>query len=360
MQIDWDWIKQRPHFLAEELSEKYDVLVIYRYLWRRSHLVSNKTFVKKVPLPCFPFSRFKLMFKINKLIEKLFIHLILKLYRPEIIWVTSPTIYPFNETENGKYKIIYDCMDDAQAFRYSESQRRHVIKSEEVLLKLSQVVLVTSKELGRQITSRNCEPNKIVHVPNAFGGNIATLSKNCTNGICHVPYRICYVGTISFWIDFDSILYCLEKRKDIEFHFIGPADLMIPPSHSRLIFHGPMEHSQLLKATQNYDCMIIPFKNEDLIKSVDPIKIYEYINYSKNIISYYYDELTKFSDFVHFYTNMEELLYAIDNLRKENKLKYSQDQRRIFLEHNSWKIRAKAITQAIDLPPKSGAVNNCF
>ena len=36
MHIDWNWIKQRPQFLVEELSQYYDVTVVYTYGYNRS------------------------------------------------------------------------------------------------------------------------------------------------------------------------------------------------------------------------------------------------------------------------------------------------------------------------------------
>ena len=30
MHVDWNWIKQRPHFIAGELSHFYDVEIFYR------------------------------------------------------------------------------------------------------------------------------------------------------------------------------------------------------------------------------------------------------------------------------------------------------------------------------------------
>ena len=41
--------------------------------------------------------------------------------------------------------------------------------------------------------------------------------------------------------------------------------------------------------------MIMPFKLNELVKSVDPVKLYEYINYNKPIISIFYQEIKRYS-----------------------------------------------------------------
>ena len=53
MNVDWDWAKQRPHFIAEHLSDSHDVIILYPFSWRRSQLNANP----KSHLSIFPFFR---------------------------------------------------------------------------------------------------------------------------------------------------------------------------------------------------------------------------------------------------------------------------------------------------------------
>src|ERR1700694_3094825 len=41
MHVDWDWIKQRPHFLAQELARHLAIHVAYYKYYRRVQLVDN-------------------------------------------------------------------------------------------------------------------------------------------------------------------------------------------------------------------------------------------------------------------------------------------------------------------------------
>ena len=38
MNVEWNWIKQRPHFLAEELAKYFDITVLYQYRYNRKGL----------------------------------------------------------------------------------------------------------------------------------------------------------------------------------------------------------------------------------------------------------------------------------------------------------------------------------
>ena len=66
----------------------------------------------------------------------------------------------------------------------------------------------------------------------------------------------------------------------------------------------------------------MPFVVNDIILSVDPVKLYEYLNFNKNIISVHYPEIDRFSDFVNFYNSNKELISVIFKLMNDNSHKY--------------------------------------
>ena len=47
MHVDWRWIKQRPHFLAEILSEDLDLAVVHPLKRGRSALPENHSAVTR-------------------------------------------------------------------------------------------------------------------------------------------------------------------------------------------------------------------------------------------------------------------------------------------------------------------------
>ena len=89
-------------------------------------------------------------------------------------------------------------------------------------------------------------------------------------------------------------------------------------------------------------------KHIDIIKSVDPVKLYEYINFNKNIICLKYEEVERFEPFVYFYNNFEDFKAIINHLKENNSLKYSQTERLDFLQQNTWKERCRFIKNILD------------
>jgi teichuronic acid biosynthesis glycosyltransferase TuaH len=95
---------------------------------------------------------------------------------------------------------------------------------------------------------------------------------------------------------------------------------------------------------KSVDCLIVPLRPSRLIESVDPIKIYEYVNYGKPIMSVYYPELERYRPYVEFYKDVDELVNTVERLMAEGfPAKYTNSQRLQFLEQNSWSSRASQI-----------------
>ncbi len=346
MHVDWNWIKQRPHFLAEKLDLATDILVLYPFALTRTNLVPNKKTVKTLPFFQLPFRRYKLFDMLNTLLQKIFFFITINYFNPDIIWICHPSIYNYLPKEFYKNTtIVYDCMDDALAFSDAIRNRKINAHMEKCLLNRADIVFASSKNLAQKIITRGCVPSKVTVVRNAFNGDIVKV--NNKNRAENRIFKICYIGTISDWIDFDSLLFCLDLLTNIEFHFIGPVSASIP-NNDRLIFYGPTKHSNLVNLMLNYDCMIMPFKVNDLIVSVDPVKLYEYINYNKNIISIYYNELDRFDSFVYFYRDKFELKQVIKQLIQNNTIKYSNIERLRFLHDNTWDIRNSLIIDKLN------------
>ena len=84
--------------------------------------------------------------------------------------------------------------------------------------------------------------------------------------------------------------------------------------------------------------LIMPFKVNELIKSVNPVKIYEYIWMGLPVIAPYYGETEKFSDYIYLYNNPD------DFIKKKTK-----EENRLFAESKQWKNRCQEILKILAL-----------
>lgn len=348
MNVDWNWIKQRPHFLAEELSKEFDLTVVNQKRYSRKNL-QNRTFngnlfeMKVIPR----IDRYKYLKEINVYLKRKYLKKLILNLKPDYIYVTMPEqVKWIPKIYSGK--IIYDCMDDHIGLTRSDYKKIELSKNENALIKKANYIFISSKFLLSTLTSRYGKniDNKCTVVRNGFNGRIISISDVQTKNKNLV---ISYFGTISDWFDFDVILKSLDNNKNIEYRLYGPIDRNIEiPKHERLKYLGLIEHENLYETTKDSDAFIMPFILDDSIRAVDPVKLYEYINFNKNIICVDYAEVRRFDKFCDFYSDYEEYNSIIMKYIKNRKVKYSNQDRIEFLKINSWGSRANQIINILE------------
>lgn len=353
MNVDWNWIKQRPHFIAEGLSDSYDVTVVYRYRYRRQGYQKRreKNFSGNVrKLYLIPkLDKFKFLKPINDFIRKYTIRKLLKDEGFECIYVNSPK----QEMLIPKWytgKVIYDCMDDHIALAENKKDRENCYVLEKKLLDKCDELVVTSNTLKKVLMERYpvMNINNITLIRNGYSGEIFDVKKMNTK-YKDDKFIFAYFGTISEWFNFDVIIESLKKFKNIEYWIIGPILGKVQfPKDSRIKYLGTVEHDDLYEATKKANCYIMPFKLNDIVVSVDPVKLYEYINFNKNIMTVEYDEIERFRPFVNFYKDTPSYLDAIEKLLTDGKIKYSNEDRIEFLRNNSWQKRVEQVVSVIE------------
>ncbi|MCP3774575.1 hypothetical protein NLX71_14875 [Paenibacillus sp. MZ04-78.2] len=346
MHIDWGWIKQRPHFLAEELQRYYNLNLFYIKNFKNKGLTQNKGFNPSFVIYKFPFSS---RFKIIHLLEIVFNYFKNKrLYSSEYdtLWITSPLILQFVNLDKvpKSTKVIYDCMDDMLAFPQSSKTSKYMGDLEEKLINRSDFVFVSSKTLGEKLNKRGVIKNLYV-VNNGIGIIETQLLKQFKPSKEY--FNIFYFGTIAGWFDFEILLKILNSQSDVIFTLVGPCETAMP-FHPRLKFLGPVNHSDLFNCVQNADAFIMPFKVNELVLSVDPVKVYEYLFFNKPCIIVKYPETIKFEKYVYLYSSYDELHQIILDLIINPVNKTAEKEITDFLQQNTWKKRAETIVRIME------------
>lgn len=342
MSIDWGWIIQRPHLLAEEMHKYYDVTVVcVRPIikrWKSQKDLSEPSkfrVVRYIPfqekIPCFR--------KLNEYFVK---RALQDINEFDIVFVGGTEWCQYL----GQYKgtILYDCMDDHFAMHNDKVEKKKILHDENVLINKSDVILASSDKLKRILETRYYAENVYVIKNGLRDMKCYPIKKTRKRN----RYMLGYIGTVASWMDFASLRACTERLPDIDIHMIGPASGFETDIEGRIYLDGMIEHSQLYSAIRDYDCLMMPFILNDLVLAVDPVKLYEYIGFGQCIISVYYDEIARFEDFVYFYHNTEEFIQLIVELKEQGfNPKYTKQQQEAFIKENSWKVRGESIHELL-------------
>lgn len=332
MGIDWQWIYQRPQILAKKLALDYEITVVFP----RSVTAGKKE------KPVEEGVDFRILWTLpyqekNPLIGKISEWMNAKIWKDiddfEAVFIGYP-LYSRYIPENYEGKIIYDCMDNHEALYPDQKRVERVIVQEQRLIKRCDVLMASAKLLQEKVDSI-AGTSKSVLVRNGV-----TIEKICRVGKpkYRQQYSLCYIGTIAEWFDLELLTESLKWRDNITYQLIGPAIKRV--EHPGIVYHGPVEHDKLEARTREYDCLIMPFVVNEIVASVDPVKLYEYIAFGKCIISVYYPEIERFRDFVYFYESHEEYLELLEELAETGfPAKYDEERQREFLRENSWDRR---------------------
>jgi len=346
MHVDWAWIKQRPHFLANQLMKNHELFVIYPFSRHRKVMQKmNKKNFEHLPYVRIP--GIGIMCGINGWLWKLYINIAIGIFKPEVIWIGHP-YYGWYIPSRYRGKVIYDCMDDHIALENNQLYKNRISEYESNLANKADLIFTSSERIEQVLSDRiKNDVNKFCLVRNGFDGKII----ECQNVKSKKDkVTIGYIGTIAEWFDFSLIISSLEKYEKLEYHLIGPCRSAVACySHPRIIMHSTVEHNKLYDTIKEYDCLIMPFVLNDIVESVDPVKLYEYINFNKNIISIRYDEISRFEPYVYFYSSADEYNALIGSLiaGKLHK-KYTEKMRNEFLLNNSWGARIRQIENKLE------------
>jgi len=372
--VDWFWIKQRPHHIPEILSKNNKVSYFCSKPWRNNNYLKNSHsrdqahfkdthFMINENLEVYR-KRFFPHKKFNKFIDpiyrtaksvsdayiKRFLELLDDQKKFDILFVTHPNQIDFipKKIVDNTF-VIYDCMDNFKKFqpRYEND----IIQKERELLKICDVVTVSSSKLYREIEKYNIK-KKIFIINNGvdierFSPNISEEESNITFFRNNNNKKVAYIGTVDKWIDLELIEKIAKNNKNIDFYVIGPVSRNISIDNYKevenVIFTGVQPYDTIPYILKKIDVSIMPFIKNELVEAVNPVKIYESLAMGKPVIATRYQETEKFGEYIFMYENIEEfekILLSLIN-KKENP---DTIQKRIeFAVENSWEKRVNEI-----------------
>ncbi|MEM2297749.1 MAG: hypothetical protein QXH10_10045 [Ignisphaera sp.] len=339
---DWAWIKQRTQHMAEELARRVECHIRYKISLRRNKLVPYVIKPDKCKgllfLPFF-LRKYKLIKIVDLILFKIYFIILNKFEKFDIIIITHPLLYEYISWHKN---IVYDLHDDYEEFYQSGSYlQKEIRKQNKIVLDKASAVIYSSMYLFKKYPTK-AKIKKIIR----NGHNVSGENNINPASITNSNVKIFYFGTISKWFDQVLLEKCVNLYDDIEFHIIGPADVHLKKM-PRVFYYGPLSHSETLAKASSADCFIMPFIVNELVKGVDPIKVYEYISFGKPIIIPDYEEVRHFSDFVYYYTSHEDFLKYINELRLNRLPPKSTNLIHSFLRNSSWSARADELFQVL-------------
>ena len=172
------------------------------------------------------------------------------------------------------WQLIYDLLDDWDAFATMGEIYPGSLEQEPELIKIAGVVTCSAEALLRRaqrlgarrtVLIRNAGPSlpfsKGLPPPNLLVGREATLI---------------YSGYLQGqWFDWSALAALAVSNPQWAINVIGAYQNV--PAWPNVHFHGELPYAEAMRYLPHCDAGLIPFRNEAICRSVDPIKYYDYL-----------------------------------------------------------------------------------
>lgn len=349
--IKFDFLKQRPQYIAEELSKKHNVFYVEPTIAkiaaiRNKELSSQRT--------CYDISEtlhvvrvdgtFALPYKM-KFMDKLSLfayweyqQLQKNADKIDMIWVGYPGWYDVVRHFRN-IPVVYDIMDDHVLLTRDVYTRKYIAKACERLEKTADMI-ITSARLFYQNLSKIRK--NVFLIPNALpneykeGFESAEINKD--------KITFCYVGAIAEWFDNESIV-CIAEAAHHQLVLVGPVSIQ-RLERENIKYVGKVPKVQVADYIKKSDVCLYPFVSGELLDTINPVKIYEYLAFNKPVIAKRSLETEELKKNIYLYSDIEELHQILQEELEppfKNREEYEE-----FINRNTWLYRGKQVEEILE------------
>ena len=254
-----------------------------------------------------------------------------------IFWTSLPTavdmIGAFNEGQ-----VVYYCGDDFSSL--TGVDHKVVALREAELVAQADLVLAASKKLTKKFTNANTH-----YIPHGVDYKLFTMPSDIAKNLPQGKPIAGFYGSISKWLDITLMNSVIKNLPEWNFVFVGKieTDVTTLEKLSNVFFLPQVAHDSLPCYSQHWQCSLLPFVDNEQIRSCNPLKLREYLATGKPVVSTYFEALEPYREFVHIANNVYDMVDAISACRDTA---INEDQQALVQAEN-WFYRAKQVEELL-------------
>jgi glycosyltransferase involved in cell wall biosynthesis len=298
-----------------------------------------------LPLPHMPAARAFNQRVLRATIRGLRLRLGIKQFQ---LWTFLPTTGDYVGTL-GEDVSIYYCVDEWSMFRYLDKEQ--TVKLERGLLEKVDAVFAINGALADA---------KRVHNPNTFisphGVDHALFSK-ALDDVTTVPPdldvlprpRIGFYGTLRDWVDFELIAHVARVRPDWHLVLIGQQldDVSAVRGFPNVHLLGQRPHAELPAYCKGFDVGMIPYRIDERMTFVNPLKLREYLSAGLPVVSTPVPEVTRFPGLARVASTPDAFVAAIEQALRETSAE-DRAKRSRAMQAETWAARVANVAKTIE------------
>jgi glycosyltransferase involved in cell wall biosynthesis len=198
--------------------------------------------------------------------------------------ITCPITYAFAPTSAdvvgtlGESKVVYHCVDEYAAF--SDAGSEIAARECELLLKAN-LVIVSAAALLEKKKEYNSQTYLVTHgVDYDFFRKAVDASTLVASELGAIPRPILgFTGLLADWVDLQLLADLARRRPGWSIVLIGRADtdLKLLQGLKNVYLLGHRPYNRLPEFLRGFDVALLPFVNNELTRSANPLKLREYM-----------------------------------------------------------------------------------
>ncbi|MDE0387936.1 MAG: glycosyltransferase [Rhodospirillales bacterium] len=273
--------------------------------------------------------------------------------RRTVLWVCPVNFHLLNIDDRLQADLVVaDVIDDERKWPVCEAYRDKLSRNYEEVLGLSDLVLTNCESVSQSMSALS---DSIHLLPNA----VELLEEEARHW--PKPHElkrfsgpvIGYVGNLDIArIDLDLLRSVVSERPKWNFVFIGSMhkgdEIRELEIYGNVYFLGVRVHEQALRYIRHFDVAIIPHLDNELTRSMNPLKLYVYFSLLVPVVSTAIRNIGDFSEFVRVARSPQEFVRTIEECLCNDPLANELPRLRKLLKENSWPERVKYVLELIE------------
>jgi glycosyltransferase involved in cell wall biosynthesis len=249
----------------------------------------------------------------------------------------------------GEDCAIYYCVDEWSLFSYVD--REQTVAAERALLSKVDAVFAVNGPLAEAKRSLNprtfVSPHGVDHALFAKALDPTTVVPPDLAGLPRP--RIGFYGTLRDWVDFELIAHVARKRPDWTVVLIGQQFADLSPIQGLTNVHllGQKLHYELPAYCKGLDVGMIPYRIDERMTFVNPLKLREYVSAGLPVVSTPVPEVARLSHLAHVARTREELVSAIERALSEG-APAQRAARSLAMQNETWAARVAQVARTVD------------
>jgi glycosyltransferase involved in cell wall biosynthesis len=249
----------------------------------------------------------------------------------------------------GEQLAVYYCVDEWSMFSYLD--REATARAERQLLERVDATFAINHALAdakRAVCSATyVSPHGVDHELFARALDDAT---RVPPDLAALPRpRIGFYGTLQSWVDFELIAHVGRARPDWSIALIGQqlGDLTAIRGIPNVHLFGQRRHDELPAYCKGFDVGIIPYRIDERMAYVNPLKLREYLSAGLPVVSTAVPEVLRYAHACRVAATPDELVAGIERALGEGD-RAARIARSEAMKSETWAARVAEVTRVID------------